>query len=371
MNSRERLLAVLEGKIPDRVPVSTYELVGYNSQSFENKEPSYARIMDFIREKTDCLCMWNPGSDETFLGSAYSTEIIKEETREEDCLITHNILKTPLGILTQTQKKVDNVYTLWQTEHWCKSIEDVDKALSIPYEPISYDGSDLSRVQSELGTHGLLMPSLPDPLLLAAELMEFGEFTVWAMTETAHFARTVDILHERNMENLQRMLEGHVADLYRIVGPEYACPPFLPPVYFERFVLPYVREMVELIHARGGKVRLHCHGRVGQVLEAILATGADGMDPCEAPPDGDITLAELKNRTKGEITLFGNIQLKLLEQGTPEEIREAVKLCMDSAKEGGRFVLMPTAAPINVPLSPQTEENYFHYIEAGLEFGGY
>ena len=55
MTSKERLLAVLKGNIPDRVPVSAYELNGWNYDSFENKEPSYKKLMDLIREKTDCL----------------------------------------------------------------------------------------------------------------------------------------------------------------------------------------------------------------------------------------------------------------------------------------------------------------------------
>jgi hypothetical protein len=32
---------------------------------------------------------------------------------------------------------------------------------------------------------------------------------------------------------------------------------------------------------------------------------------------------------------------------------------------------MPTASPIDVPLSPRTEENYRAFIEAGLEYGEY
>ena len=44
---------------------------------------------------------------------------------------------------------------------------------------------------------------------------------------------------------------------------------------------------------------------------------------------------------------------------------------MDQAKDGGRFVLMPTAGPINLPLSPGTEANYKAFIDAGLEFGRY
>ncbi len=44
---------------------------------------------------------------------------------------------------------------------------------------------------------------------------------------------------------------------------------------------------------------------------------------------------------------------------------------MDQAKDGGGFVLIPTAGPINVPLSPKTEANYKALIDAGLEFGRY
>jgi len=58
MTSRERLLAVLNGRMPDRVPISSYELVGYNSQAWENREVSYAHLMDTIRASTDCICMW-------------------------------------------------------------------------------------------------------------------------------------------------------------------------------------------------------------------------------------------------------------------------------------------------------------------------
>lgn len=45
MTSKERLNLVLSGKIPDRVPISTYELCGFNSQSFENME-------DMINQRT-------------------------------------------------------------------------------------------------------------------------------------------------------------------------------------------------------------------------------------------------------------------------------------------------------------------------------
>jgi len=206
---------------------------------------------------------------------------------------------------------------------------------------------------------------------MAADLMELGDYTVWALTEREHFAKTVAIMHERCLENLRRMLDLHVVDLYRICGSEYATPPYLPPELFKRFVVPYVAEMVDLIHSRGAKVRFHCHGKIRSVLDMIVDTGSDAIDPCEAPPDGDITLAELKKRIGNKMCIFGNLQLKLLEHGSTDEVEKSVKECMQAAKNGGGYVIMPTAAPINIPLAKKTEENYLRFIYSALECGEY
>jgi len=371
MNSKQRLQAVLNGQIPDRVPISTYELVAFNSQAFENKEPSYAELMRAIREKTDCICMWEPASNETFLASSSPVEIQVTKTRADDAVITQKILPTPKGDITQVTKLIDNVHTVWEVEHWCKNLEDVDRALSVPYEPLEFETSDLARIKNELGDNGIIMSSLADPLWLAAALMNFGDYTVWALTETDHFAQAVACMHDRNMENLKRMLATNLVDLYRICGPEYATPPYLPPHFFQQFVVPYVTEMVDLIHSKGAKARFHCHGRLEKVLDMILATGSDALDPCEAPPDGDISLDQIKQRIGSKMCIMGNLQLKLLEQGSQDQVAQAVKQCMQDAKQSGRFVIMPTAAPINIPLADKTKDNYLCFIDTALEYGEY
>ena len=371
MNSKERLNTVLNGQLPDRVPVSTYELAGYNTESFENKDASYSKLMDHIRKNSDCIAMWDLKGDPHIFETCYPVQINSQQSREGDAAITKKIVHTPKGQLQQTAKVIDNINTVWQTEHWCKTSEDVDKALSVPYVPIQWDGADFERIENEVGDKGIIMASLADPLCVAAELMDFGGYTVWALTETDHFVKTLDILHERIMENLRRMLDVCVVDLYRICGAEYATPPYLPPRLFEKFVVPYVTDMTELIHSKGAKVRLHSHGKIARVLDMITATGVDAIDPCEGPPDGDIELSDVKKQIGGTICIFGNIQLKLLEGGSADDIITEVKKCMDAAKAGGKFVIMPTAAPINIPLSKRTEENYITFIDAALKYGQY
>jgi len=377
--SRRRLLTALSGGTPDRVPINTYELAGRNSRDWYNLQPSYRSLMYYIRAHTDCITNWNPRPatdrytcEERFLCSDYPVEIEFSTEMAGSFQRTKRICHTPKGDLSSVTQAAPDVYTTWQVEHWCKSLADVDKALSVPYEPARYDATDLARVRAELGEEGLVIASIGDPAYLVADLMSFQDYMMWAHEETDHFARTVTIIAERVLENLRRQLDCCVLDLYRIVGPEYFTPPYLSPLVFRRFVLPYVTEMTRLIHARGGKVRLHCHGKMGKVLDMILETGCDGIDPCEPPPDGDVELDQVKRRCQARgVSVWGNIELKLLEQGTPAQIRAEVQKIMRQAKDGGGFVLMPTAAPINLPLSPKTEANYKAFIDAGLEFGGY
>ncbi len=362
MTSRERILLTLRGMQADRVPVSTYELCGYNSRAWENNDASYAPLMSLIREKTDSLCMWEPASNTVFLESAHPVEMEVRQERSGDATTTTRIVHTPKGDLRHVSRVHDNVHTVWTIEHWCKSIDDVDKALSVPYEPLDYDYDDYPRIIREVGDRGIIMDSISDPLWMAADLMEFGDYTVWALTETEHFIRTLEVMHERCMENLRRRLDAGTVDLYRICGPEYADPPYLPPQLFGRFVTPYVRTMVDLIHSRGSLARFHCHGKIGQVLDHIVATGADALDPCEPPPDGDIDLADLKRRIGNGMCLCGNLELKLLEQGSPEDVERAVRDCMAAAKPNGGYIILTTASPINSPLAPKTLENYFTFI---------
>jgi len=377
--SRRRLLAALSGGTPDRVPINTYGLAGRNSLDWYNQQPSYRRLMDSIRAHTDCITNWNPRPatnrytcEERFLCSDFPVEIESRTDTVEQFERTTRICHTPKGDLCSVKQSTADVYTTWQVEHWCKSLADVDKALSVPYQPANYDASDFGRVRAELGEHGLVMGSVGDPAYLAADLLSFQDCLMWAFQETDHFAHTVAVIAERVIENLRRQLDCCVLDCYRIVGPEYFTPPYLPPAMFQRFVLPHVTEMTRLIHSRGGKVRLHCHGKIGRVLDLILDTGCDGIDPCEPPPDGDISLDEVKRRCQARgVSIWGNLELKLLENGTPNQVRTEVRRVMTQAKDGGGFVLMPTAAPITLPLSPVTEANYLAFIDAGLEFGQY
>lgn len=367
MDSRERLLNCLNGRPVDRVPISTYELVGYNSEAWENKEPSYKRLMDEIRARTDCFYMAEPDWMES-----ERIERSVETWREGNSTFTRTVLWTAKGPLEKLTREDDGIHTIWHLKHFLSDLSDIDHYLGIPYEPPKVDFRRFDQQASQLGGNGLMMISVGDPICEAAELFSMADFLVLALTETEKICYFLDALFERQQAKLKQMLSHPVQDVvFRICGPEYATPPYLPPELFRKLVTVYLIPICRQIREAGAIPRIHCHGRISKILDQFALTEAQAIDPLEPPPDGDIELAEVKRLYGKQFCLLGHIELRELEQSDPRRIDRLVREAMDAGKPGGRFILMPTAAPINVPLSPKTEANYLQMIESAWRYGFY
>ncbi len=366
MTHRERILATLRRQPTDRVPISTYELVGFGPWAWPVQEPSYAPLMAEITARAVALPLWGAWCEE-----GQPIERTRETWREGDFNVTRTTLHTPKGDLCTVQKETPSVKTTWTVEHLCKTREDIERWLSIPVTPGAVHTEGFAALDAEVGDAGIVLCDIADPICSVADAFEFGAFTVWALEEPALIRAMCDHIFPRIMHTLCGMTAVGCGPLYRLVGAEYCTPPYLPPRLFREFVTPYLAEMLTELHAHGCYGRVHCHGKIRHVLDDLCAIGADGIDPVEPPPDGDIPLAEVKARYGDRLVLFGNMELKYLETETPAEIDARVRAMMDNAKANGGFVLMPTAAPINIPLAPRTAENYLAYLAAGEKYGGY
>jgi len=390
MTSRERLLKALAIEEADRVPISCYEMVGWDLDNWYNHQSSYRDLMQLVRDRTDCIYMGHlpgrmPGKlpDRVLVEKGEGAEkwrdcVTIDRWREGKSEFVRTTYHTPRGELTQLDRRDDDVFTTWTLEHPLKTIEDIDKYLSIEWELGDMDLNEFAADQRNLGEHGIMMASLPDPICVAAELYEMGQYLVHAVTQTKRIKYLMDVIHERHMLRLRTVMDAGTQAgvnwsevMFRICGPEYATPPYLSPEFFALLVTPYVKEMSDVMHEHGAKMRLHCHGRIGRVLNEIMKTDPDAIDPIEPPPDGDVPLGEVKKRIGDRVCLLGNLELKLLEHGKAEEVRQFVIDAMVQAKPGGGYVIMPTSSPINIPLSKKTEENYRIFIETALEYGEY
>jgi hypothetical protein len=355
----------------DRVPISTYELVGWNPDAWENQQPAYRALMQFIRDHTDCMYM---------LGFPMDNRAARTTVTEWDEGPRHysrQVLHTPTGDLTATSRWDDGLNTVWRFERFLKTDEDVARYLSQPIEPVPPDLSAFALAEARLeGGKGIPLISVADPICIVAELFEFGEFTVRAFRQPEQIIALLEHMAPSVYAHLDYLLEHGIGPLFRVVGAEYVTPPYLPPRLFERFVVRYTAPMIDRIHAAGAYARLHCHGRIRQVLPMIADMGVDALDPMEAPPSrrspsggGDIPLAEVKRLYGDRMCLMGNLQLRDLETASAEEMAAIVRETMAAGKPGGGFVIMPTAAPINADLSPVTERNYRIFIETAMECG--
>jgi hypothetical protein len=340
-------------------------MVGWNPDAWENQQPAYQNLMELIRDKTDCLYM--TGFPATNRAAKKSITEWDEGNRH----VVRTVLQTPRGDLTATEYREPGINTTWRTERWLKSDEDVARYLSLPQDWAQPDVSHFAALLYRLGDRGIPLVDVADPICIVAELFEFGEFMTRAITQPEQIIALLDHVAPAVYSHLDYILDHGAGPLFRVIGAEYVTPPYLPPALFKRFVVDYTAPMIQRIHAHGAYARLHCHGRLRQVLPMIIEMGVDALDPVEGPPSGDITLGAVKRLHGDSLILFGNLQLRDLETLPAEEMRQVVRQTIEAGKPGGGFVIMPTAAPINADLSPITERNYRIFIETALEFGAY
>ena len=112
--------------------------------------------------------------------------------------------------------------------------------------------------------------------------------------------------------------------------------PFVSPAKFAEFVTPYLAEIVDAIHRLGVKAILHSDGDLRQILDQLVSTGLDGYQSVD--PQGHMDIAEVKRKYGDRLVLMGNVQASLLQEVDEELIRQSVRYCMTNAKPGGRYI---------------------------------
>ena len=288
---------------------------------------------------------------------------------EQGRLFTRRKVRAGKRLLTELRRRDPEVNTVWTVEHLLKDVEDLKAFLEIPHVSDSAGDPDTCGVleaEQALGESGIVMIDTSDALCEAAQLFPMAEYTVIALSEPKLFHRLLERCAaglQARTEAVARALPGR---LWRIYGPEYASPPYLPPRLFREYVVRYDRPMVESIQRWGGYARIHSHGRLRQILDEIVSTGCVGLDPIEPPPQGDVSLGYVRQRYGKQLTLFGNLEASDIENLPTKEFREKVQRALEEGTEGeGRgFVLMPSACPYGRVISPLAMANYECMVEA-------
>ena len=224
------------------------------------------------------------------------------------------------------------------------------------------------REQSEFPPDlGSMMLDLGSPVNALYHAANLEEYSIWSLTHDALIVGWLDRVM-RQLEIVYRFcLDRNLADVYFLVGSELAAPPLVSRATFQKWVVPYERKLIDLIHSYGRRVIQHFHGQIRELLPDFTAMNADGLHTIEAPPVGNCTLSQAYDGTLAGITLIGNIQYDEFRSTTPAEMKRRVHETLDEV-DGRRFILSPTAGPFDAEPSPGLIENYLAFIEAASEY---
>lgn len=180
----------------------------------------------------------------------------------------------------------------------------------------------------------------------------------------------VDRLARIVMDYKRRVLEraAEVGADILCTGDDYAHnrAPMMSPAHFERFVLPYLQEAVDVAKRKGVPFLKHTDGCLWPILDMIVDAGIDVLDPIE--PVAGMDIGRVKDAYGDRIALAGNVDCShLLPRGTPEQVAEAVKETLAKGGVGGGLIL----ASSNSIHPAVRAENYRAMVEAARQYGRY
>jgi len=135
----------------------------------------------------------------------------------------------------------------------------------------------------------------------------------------------------------------------------------IPLKQWQRFVKPYLKQYVEIVHEKGAKFIIHTCGDIHELFPDFVEIGIDGVESLQP----QINNLEFYQKKYPEITLMGTIDdTELLKKGTPEDVRESVKESICKLGNEGRYIPGPTNFLLDQP--PENVVSLFKSIQ---EFG--
>jgi uroporphyrinogen decarboxylase len=134
---------------------------------------------------------------------------------------------------------------------------------------------------------------------------------------------------------------------------------------FRRFVAPYLKEMIDLIHRLGARVLFHSCGAIRPFIPDLVALGVDILDPIQ-PTGPEMQPESLREAFAGKLAFHGGLDMQqLLPEATPAEIADQVRRYCQTLGARGGYVLAP--AHLFQPDVPP--ENILAVYDPSLRYG--
>ena len=350
MTSRERLLTVLSGGIPDCVPVAP---------DFSNMIPARLTGKPFW----DLYLYRDPPIWEAYIACAkhfgidslmdgYFPLTLDPPTPEEAKWETFIVQRTPERIITQRSYR-DGRKRVWAPAVNVYYVADSPThgvpvaKLGLPptpkrYEPlegvkpVDLGPSGLKRMKELMGGQGLVGVR-GGANTLAINKVE-GVYDYY--DNPAKYERLAEERTARAEQWVKRVLALDVKPDFLCVGGSGTLV-FQTVDIMRKVALPAVKRVISIASAAGMPTHVHSCGPEKELVRIMAEeTALTVIDPLEPPPMGDCDLAEIKRLYGRKLTLKGNLQTTdVLLRGSVQDVIRASRKAIDDAAAGGRFIL--------------------------------
>lgn len=251
-------------------------------------------------------------------------------------------------------------------EYAVKEPGDLKKLLSVPYTPYPFDPSPYWENRKRLGDRGVVNIRLDQAGYALQRLVGSENLAFFSLDCRELLLEVLKTFSQRIRELARTVIEGGIRGPFAWVGPELFIPPLLSPQDFEDFVYAVDHSLCDDIHNAGGRVWIHCHGKVSQFIERFINMGVDILNPLEPPKNGDIRMEETAKKFRGRIGLEGNIEIQEILQAEPDRLRLLIEDCVRAGNQSGRFLLCPSAGYMEYPFP---SERYIRNLQIYLQHG--
>lgn len=337
MTNRERMLAILEGKSPDRIPWIPRPELWYTANRLAGTLPPEYRNMS-LRE----ICRDLRIGHSARLGRVYTTRPSGVETNvRRNGMETHIEYRTPVGVVTETTRRTAELDQMGLpelvVEPMLKREEDYD-VVTYMFEKMQffpcYDVFEA--YDRDVGEDGLPMVHVGDMPSHGwmQDLAGDVPFHGWLQGMVGYDTGYIHLFDYP--DKVERLLDTMTQVFKERMWPVVANSParFLlhgmhlasqttPPNYFEKYITPYAREFNDYMHRHGKSVAQHADNDVSDILDQLLDAGWDVQETFVTYPMVRCTLQQAREAWGDRMIIWGGIPSMILEPDYPEEEFEA------------------------------------------------
>ncbi|MBI3910222.1 MAG: uroporphyrinogen decarboxylase family protein [Armatimonadetes bacterium] len=187
----------------------------------------------------------------------------------------------------------------------------------------------LALYQERVGGEKLIEGWIEGPIAEAADLRGINALMLDFYDDPAFVRDLFDFVLEMELQ----FAAAQVAAGAEQIGIGDAAASLVGPRIYHEFVWPYEKKMVEGVRALGARVRLHICGNTRRLLEGIGQLGCDIVDLDFLTP-----VSEGRAKMGPQQVLLGNIDpVRVLRDGTPDQVYQALAECHRQA--GRRYIV--------------------------------